>query len=279
MFVEAAKTSSFAGAAARLNVTQAAVSKQIASLERRIDSTLFDRRHRAVSLTASGEAYLAVAERVLALLDTGKNEAASLADREKLTIVIDHEFLDFVLAPRLDRLRARMPLVDISFVPEIGRRVAPNCDVAITFGHPADRGIRSERLCGFSVFAVGAPGLVHSCRDPLRELPLLHDVDTYWWSAMLRAENITRSETGYVMGTGAAAIRAAINGAGLAIGDDLLCADALSDGSLVRVGEISLPGRVDYWISSASALKETKMVRAFKSWVNEEVRRIDPGSS
>ncbi len=277
-FVEAARLSSFAQAAAHLNVTQAAVSKQIASLENRLDSILFERRHRSVSLTASGEAYLPVAEHVLVLLETGRSDAARLTDREKLTVAIDHEFLDFVLAPRLDRLRAAIPHVDISFVPEIGRRVAPNCDLAITFGHPSDRGIHSERLCGFSVFVVGAPKLVNSCHDPLSDLPLLHDVDTYWWTAILRAENITRSETGIVMGTGAAAIRAAINGSGLAIGDDLLCANALSEGRLVRVGHTPLPGRVDYWISSASKSKETNVVRSFKNWVRDEVREIDPGS-
>lgn len=274
MFVEAARQPGFARAAASLNVTQAAVSKQIASLESRIDTVLFERRHRSVSLTASGEAYLPFAEQVLALLEAGRSDAASLSDRERLTVVIDHEFLDFVLAPRLGRLRRAMPHVDVSFVPEIGRRVSPSCDLAITFGHPGDRGVRSERLCGFNVFAVGTPKLVRSCPNPLSQLPLLHDVDLYWWTTILRAENVTRSERGFVMGTGAAAIRAAINGAGLAIGDDLLCADALSEGSLVRVGNASIPGRVDYWVSSASTSQERNVARSFKNWVNEEVRRI-----
>jgi len=278
MFVEAAKKSSFAQAAANLNVTQAAVSKQIASLESRIDCVLFERRHRSVSLTPSGETYLPVAEQVLALLETGYSSAASLADREKITIVVDHEFLDFVLVPRLNDLRAAMPQVDISFLPETGRRVSPNCDLAITFGHPSDRGIQSEPLCRFNVFAVGAPWLVNSCPDPLRQLPLLHDVDHYWWTAVLRAENVARSETGFVLGDGAASIRAAMNGAGLAVGDDLLCADALAQGRLSRVGNASLPGRVDYWISSAPQSKDSKVVRSFRNWMNEELRKIDPGS-
>lgn len=274
MFVEAATQSSFARAAANLNVTQAAVSKQIASLESRIDSNLFERRHRSVSLTASGEAYLPIARHVLELLETGRDDAAQLSDRKKLTVFIDHEFLDFFLAPRLDRLCAAIPNVDFDFVPEIGRRVSPNCDLAITFGHPSDRGLRSERLCGFDVFVVGAPELVADNPDPLRLLPLLHDVDLYWWTTILRAENITRSDRGIVMGTGAAAIRAAISGVGLAVGDDFLCADALSNGSLVRVGETTLPGRVDYWISSTSVSKETAVVLAFKKWLSEEVGRL-----
>jgi LysR family glycine cleavage system transcriptional activator len=274
MFIEAARHTSFKRAAANLNVTQAAISKQVASLEDRIGRQLFERRHRAVTLTAAGAAYLPFAEHVVSLLETGRMETVRQSEREKLVVIVDHEFLSFVLAPRLGRLRAALPNADISFVPEMGRRVFPNCDLAITFGHPSDSGFRSDRLCAFRAFAVGEPNLIRATDTPLQDLPLLHDVDTYWWTAILNAENINRSTSGILMGTGAAAIRGAISGTGLAIGDSLLCANALADGSLVRVGDVSLPGRVDYWISSPTSSPESQTAKAFRRFIAAQMDQI-----
>lgn len=276
MFVEAAKQSSFVRAAEVLNVTQAAVSKQIATLELRIGSDLFERRHRSVSLTVSGEAYLSYAEKVLQLLETGAAASAEHSGREGLVVVVDHEFLDFVVGPRLHRLQSALPEVDISFIPEVGRRVASNCDLAITFGHPSDRGLQSERLCTFQAFAVGTPSLIQNSSEPLRELPLLHDVDTYWWNAILNAEGVSRKLRGFVMGSGAAAIRAATNGAGLAVGDSILCGDALSSGSLVRIGDTALPGRIDYWLSMRKPANETRAAAKFKAWIRDELEGLLP---
>ena len=54
MFIEAAERASFAAAAEALNVTQAAVSKQMAGLEANLSTVLFERAHRSVTVTAAG---------------------------------------------------------------------------------------------------------------------------------------------------------------------------------------------------------------------------------
>ena len=53
-FAAAAERESFTRAAEALNLTQAAVSQQIAALEKELDTQLFERRGRGVSLTAAG---------------------------------------------------------------------------------------------------------------------------------------------------------------------------------------------------------------------------------
>lgn len=269
MFVEAAKLSSFARAAETLNVTQPAISKQIASLEARVGAELFRRRHRSVELTEAGEAYLPFAENVVELLESGRKNALFRSERESLNVVIDHEFLNFVLVPRLNSLRRALPNVDVAFVPETASRISPSCDVAITFGHPSNRDFRSERLCRFRAFAVGTPELIASSYNPLKDLPLLHDEDTYWWDAILKAESIVRNTQGVFLGTGATALRAAMSGAGLAVGDDLLCADALNSGLLVKAGKSSLPGRIDFWVSVGKARKQKPATHKFVECVKE----------
>nr|WP_315025545.1 LysR family transcriptional regulator [Brevundimonas diminuta] len=54
-FEAAARSGSLVAAAAELNVTHGAVSKQVQSLERDLDTVLFERRNRGVHLTRKGE--------------------------------------------------------------------------------------------------------------------------------------------------------------------------------------------------------------------------------
>ncbi|WP_179954341.1 LysR family transcriptional regulator [Denitrobaculum tricleocarpae] len=274
MFVEAAERSSFAGAAEALNVTQAAVSKQMASLEDRLNISLFFRGHRSVGVTPAGQAYLPVAKRVLALLESGLDDATALSSRRSITIEVDYEFLDFVVTPRLDRLCAQLSETDVTFLPTVPGRHVPQSDLSITYGHPRPGRVSAERLCGFRVFPVASPFLLETTSDPLKELPLLHDVDSYWWNTFLQAENITRFDQGTVLGNGALAIRAAMAGQGIAIGDDVLCADALRRGDLVRVGGTALHGRDDYWVSEHPDMLGDPIAASFRKWLKAEVAQL-----
>lgn len=274
MFVEAAERTSFAGAADTLNVTQAAVSKQMATLEDRLDTALFVREHRSVAVTAAGRAYLPIAKRVLALLEAGLDEATALSSRRAIKVEVDYEFLDLVVAPRLDRLRAEMPGTDITFVPTVPGRQVRQSDLAITYGHPRPGAALAERLCGFTVFPVISPSLLETTNDPFKTLPLLHDLDSYWWDAFLRAESVTRFDQGIVLGNGALAIRAAIAGHGIAIGDNVLCADALKSGDLVRVGKVTFSGRDDYWLSQHPDMQGDSIAVAFRNWLGAEVAQL-----
>ena len=57
-FEAAARHSSFTAAAEELNLTQAAVSHQVRSLEKHLGVTLFERLPRSLRLTEMGAAYL-----------------------------------------------------------------------------------------------------------------------------------------------------------------------------------------------------------------------------
>ncbi len=68
-FVTIAETESFTRAAARLGLTQPAVSLQMRRLEAQLDRRLFDRSHGAVHLTVQGGDLLPQARRLLAVND------------------------------------------------------------------------------------------------------------------------------------------------------------------------------------------------------------------
>jgi DNA-binding transcriptional LysR family regulator len=78
-FLAVADTGSFSRAAERLSLTQPAVSKRIADLERGLDTRLFDRTGRRVSLTEGGRALLPRARRLLADIEDTRRTIANLS--------------------------------------------------------------------------------------------------------------------------------------------------------------------------------------------------------
>jgi DNA-binding transcriptional LysR family regulator len=86
-FIAAAEQLHFTRAAASLFVTQPALSKQIASLERSLEVELFVRRHDGITLTAAGGAFLPYARRIVDLDEQAVDEARRAArSSRKLTI-------------------------------------------------------------------------------------------------------------------------------------------------------------------------------------------------
>ena len=85
IFESAARLGSFSGAAEELHTTQSAVSRAVAELERRLGARLFDRVHRGVRLTRSGELYR---EAVAPSLDRIGAAGAALAWSETAHVVI-----------------------------------------------------------------------------------------------------------------------------------------------------------------------------------------------
>src|SRR5687767_14913445 len=64
-FLAVVRSGSFTKAAAEVHLTQSAISRQMRDLERSLDTALFERFGRGVHLTATGEALVARAERIL----------------------------------------------------------------------------------------------------------------------------------------------------------------------------------------------------------------------
>lgn len=78
-FLEVAESGSFSLAAEKLHLTQPAVSKRVAQLEDQLDTALFDRIGRKVSLTEAGEALLPHARNVQLELQAAERSVRDLA--------------------------------------------------------------------------------------------------------------------------------------------------------------------------------------------------------
>ncbi len=131
-FAQVAALGSFSAAAARLHLTQPAISLQVRQLERRLGVRLLDRVGRRATLTPAGEEMLRHGARIEAAIATAVDAMAAhvtgAAGRVRLgtgaTACI------YLLPPALRDLRVRLPSLEIQVVtgntPEILRAVEDN---------------------------------------------------------------------------------------------------------------------------------------------------------
>jgi DNA-binding transcriptional LysR family regulator len=117
-FALVAQQLSFSGAAARLGMSQPAVSQAIGRLERALGLRLFERTSREVQLSDAGKVLLPYAEALLDQAASFSAEAARLAAPTGLTIRLAYCPLVGGLAARVARrLARRAPLIELELRP------------------------------------------------------------------------------------------------------------------------------------------------------------------
>lgn len=164
-FMEVVHAGSVTEAAARLDVAPSAVSRQIARLERELDTLLFDRRARGMVLNSAGELLAAharrawldieqVAENILALRGLRMGQVRLAA-----TEGFAYEFLPTLAA----QFQAQRPGIAFSLrtgiQPEVLRMVREGeVDLGVTLSLASERGVVVELRHPSPVLAVMAPG-------------------------------------------------------------------------------------------------------------------------
>ena len=115
-FVTVAEELHFGRAAARLNMTQPLLSRQIQVLEHIVEAELLERTSRSVRLTPAGRSFLPEARRILKLAESASQVARRIAMGKTGSIKIGftaataYEFLPVLIAA----CRAGLPEVDLS---------------------------------------------------------------------------------------------------------------------------------------------------------------------
>lgn len=115
----------FARAAARLHLSQPALSRQIHTLESDLGVPLFDRIGRRVQLTPQGEDLLRRSRRLLAEADSLSERARELKSGETgvLRVAATPQVIENLLAPFLIKYRGRHPGVEVHIIEDGGARL------------------------------------------------------------------------------------------------------------------------------------------------------------
>lgn len=114
-FIAVAEEMHFGRAAARLNLTQSPLSRQIQMLEQSLGVTLLERTTRAVRLTPAGRTFLAEAYRVLAAVESAARLTRRTASGESGTVRLSFTAASaYRTLPRIvAHIRARLPAIDL----------------------------------------------------------------------------------------------------------------------------------------------------------------------
>lgn len=292
-FEAAARHLSFAGAAAELHVTPAAVSHQVKALEDHLGVKLFRRLNRAVRLTEQGQACLPGLRDAFDRLAAAVERARAPVRGGVLTVSASPSFASKWLVPRLDRFRERHPDIDlrISASMHLVDFAREDVHVGLRYGTGHYPGLHVELLMRNEVFPLCSPVLLRGRRalkrpEDLRHHTLLHDDASVRdescpdWPMWLRAAGVTDIDAtrGPRFDHASMALDAAIAGRGVALTQGVLAGDDLAAGRLVRPFALTFPVEFSYYVVCPPSLRDDPKVAAFRKWVRDEAQGTAPRS-
>ena len=284
-FEAAARHGSFTKAAEELNLTQGAVSRQVALIEDQLGLKLFERVRQRVMLTPAGAAYAADIRDSLQQLSAATiNAMAFRGTGGVLNLAILPTFGTRWLIPRLPGFFQAYPGVTVNFAT----RLVPfdfkpeGLDAAIHFGDPIWPGARLHRLMGEVIVPVASPEMIarFRLREPadLLNVPLLQQATRpHAWKNWLQAQGLPTESA--VMGPRfeqfAMVAQAACAGLGAAIVPHFLVEDEIRSGALAVPFERPLMSSEAYYLVYPEEKAERPAVVAFRDWLLAQCDRSD----
>ncbi|MDK8266943.1 LysR family glycine cleavage system transcriptional activator [Pseudomonas sp. SORGH_AS199] len=291
VFVCAARHLSFTRCAEELHVTPGAISQQMRQLEERLGFKLFHRVARGLELTAEGQRLATTLNQAYGLIDAElrRLNAGQFGGVVRLRSI--PSFLGKWLTPRLPRLQARFPDLQLRLVAEDSSWSLREgeFDLAIDLNDGSYPGLASTPLMAEEIFPVCAPSLLVG-RPPLERpedlefYPLLHDI-TAWrgsyeyaeWEFYLASIGAPALDVrrGHTFNRNHLTIEAAIAGMGVAIARRALITDELARGVLVvpPFGR-SVPAQKRYMLLYAQGALADPRLRALHDWLVQEVDQM-----
>ncbi|MEP3296188.1 MAG: transcriptional regulator GcvA [Pseudoruegeria sp.] len=284
-FESAARHLSFARAAAELNVTPAALSFQIKSIEEHLGHPLFHRLNRAVVLTEAGKALSPGASEGFNALQKAWRTAQRVNDTKTLTITAGPAFTAKWLAPRLYQFAQDNPEVELRFSASLRLMDfdRDDIDVAIRFGYGTEDELFSEPLALEWLTPVMSPALAEkfATTESLRAAPILFDDSIAFldppcdWAAWFRAiGDIYEPKTGPRFSQADHAVDAAANGAGVVLGRRSLVIKDIAEGRLVAPFKTALTTDAHFRFVCRSGSEKSPAVRAFRDWIAAEIEKL-----
>lgn len=261
-FLTVAEERSFTRAAARLGVSQSALSHAMRRLEERIGVRLLTRTTRSVSPTDAGEKLVATLAPALDQIESGITQISQMREQPSgnIRITASEHAARTLLWPALERLLPAYPdvHVEISINNGFVDIVEERFDAGIRLGEAIARDMIAVRIGPpLRMACVGSPAYFernpiprtpqelaeHNCIN-LR-LPTLGGLYAWEFEKDGRVMNV-RVEGQLTFGGSAMLMQAAEAGMGLAMTLDDMVLDAVKDGRLVRVLEDWCPPFAGY---------------------------------
>jgi DNA-binding transcriptional LysR family regulator len=278
-FDAAATSISFTQAAAKLYVTQGAISRQIRSLEESLGVELFDRQQRQVRLTAAGREYHLHIADALSKISTATFAVKNPVQEAQIIIAASHAVASLWLMPRIAEYSRAYPDTDIRLLvtDNVFEVDAADFDCCIGFSTATPKAHQVDRLFSERVFVVSSPDFLaqHSELSPqellaTRQLVLDNPIIGWfnwpdWFKGLgmlpvVPQHKVTFSHYNML-------IQAAQQGQGVALAWDHLLTDYLETGSLVKVFDYTLDTEAGFYLMTSLAGSKKQSLDEFRLWL------------
>lgn len=287
-FEAAARHKSFTAAAQELNLTQAAVSHQVRSLEKYLGVALFERLARTLRLTEIGSAYLPPLRQSFDDIAAATAGLFGPVGRRTLVIRAPVSFVSLWLAPRLHRFTEAYPAIALRIVSSVWSNgpAEEGSDIDIRFGDGVWPGYRAELVDRFPAIAVCRPDLLPDGDEAARlaalsHMPLIHvtGYEDLWQRVFLPAGIALPAYTGVNIDTTIGALELAASGFGVTMVQTRFAEPYIATGRLVRVLATEVPLEAAHYILTSEGAKKTPPeALLFRNWLRSEVARdASPG--
>lgn len=197
VFVDVAREGSFSGAGRRRGLTPSSIGRQIDALEEHLDTPLFLRSTRLLTLTDAGEALLVRARQILDSLADAQQEIASMkgAVTGILRVACFPTFGKRYVLPVMGELARRYPelRVELDLTERLADPVAERLDLVIRIGDMADSTLIGSRLATQTRVLCASPAYLAQAGTPgsfadlaaHRLIDKLHGADLLGWADVL----------------------------------------------------------------------------------------------
>ena len=241
-FEASARHASFTRASLELNITQAAVSKQIKALESQLGCQLFKRHAHGLSLTEQGRRYWLDTHELINKLDNVTHQFLMRQQSNKVHVRCNISYSALVLCPRLRQFKELHPEVAVEITHDVWEPEKPSENAHIAIGYrEINKQIDQSNLsllAADQLFPVAASFLDD---DAIEKLPLIHVSGYYhewrWWQEQFDPESLdpllegiltnhkrSRGKQDFVVDNSLIAYQLASQGLGLAMGRTSLVA-------------------------------------------------------
>ena len=259
-FEAAGRHQSFSRAAEDLRISQAAVSQQMRQLEAYLETPLFVRHHRRLSLTGTGKAYLEAVHEALERLDSITDQLfPAQRQQQVVTLHCTAGVAALWLVPQLRSFQRAHRNIDLRVktldqVDTAHELLASDLEIYLPGNTQPDAD--STRLLTSVITPVCSPGLLNDIQAPRQPRDLLafdlihvlgYDDDWHRWFRQ-HLQSGTDVSRGLLVDGSLIAIEAALRGDGIMLGRRPFIDGYLQSGELVEIFAKPHTLHADYYL-------------------------------
>ncbi len=289
-FAAVVDTGSFTRAAARLHITKAVVSQQVAELERETGTTLLVRTTRSVHPTEAGRMLHARCGVILRAAEEAFGELSQSASEPTgtLRITAPNDYGIATMIPVVTAYTTRYPSahVELALQDKTVDLLSGEIDLAIRIGWLADSSLQARKIGSFRQLLVGSADFAKQTNkfknpEDFANLPFIANMalrEPLLWQfshSDLEKRSI-RMQATIAIDTTPGVLAAVQNNGGLSVLPDFLVDDLIASGQLVHVlPKWHLPTGGIYVVYPAARFRPAK-VTAFVAMLIEAEKRKAP---